>query len=302
VLAAFPDRVARRRSGDELLLAGGGSAVLCRNSTVRSAEWLVAVDVEERRERGLPLVRLASAIRPEWLLELFPERVREEAALEWNRTAERVEAVSTLRFEELVLERSCGAAADPEAAAALLAEKAWEAGLRRFTAPEELEEFLARVSFAAQHAPVPSLTEQHLKQALRQLCRRRHSFAQLEQAAAGGGLLRALEEQLSAEARRSLSEVAPERIRLPSGRQLRVRYAQGRPPWIASRLQDFFGMRETPRIARGKVPVVIHLLAPNQRPVQTTTDLAGFWERLYPQLRRELSRRYPRHSWPEHPV
>jgi ATP-dependent helicase HrpB len=66
-------------------------------------------------------------------------------------------------------------------------------------------------------------------------------------------------------------------------------------------LQDFFGMKDTPRLARGKVPLVVHLLAPNQRPVQTTTDLAGFWERLYPQVRRELSRRYPRHFWPEKP-
>src|ERR1035438_1369596 len=70
---------------------------------------------------------------------------------------------------------------------------------------------------------------------------------------------------------------------------------------LASRLQDFFGMRETPRIANGKVPLVVHLLAPNQRPVQTTSDLAGFWQRLYPQVRRELSRRYPKHAWPENP-
>jgi ATP-dependent helicase HrpB len=98
-----------------------------------------------------------------------------------------------------------------------------------------------------------------------------------------------------------LNEVAPSRIRLPGGRQTTVHYDAGKPPWIASRLQDFFGMQETPRIASGKVPLVVHLLAPNQRPVQTTTDLAGFWQRLYPQVRRELSRRYPKHAWPEDP-
>jgi ATP-dependent helicase HrpB len=81
-----------------------------------------------------------------------------------------------------------------------------------------------------------------------------------------------------------------------------VRYTPGQPPWIASRLQDFFSMKETPRVAAGQVPVVVHLLAPNQRPVQTTTDLAGFWQRLYPQVRRELARRYPRHPWPEDPL
>jgi ATP-dependent helicase HrpB len=82
---------------------------------------------------------------------------------------------------------------------------------------------------------------------------------------------------------------------------VRGRY-RGQPPWLASRLQDFFGMRDTPRGARGAVPLTVHLLAPNQRPVQTPTDLAGFWERLYPQVRRELGRRYPRHSWPEDPL
>ena len=102
--------------------------------------------------------------------------------------------------------------------------------------------------------------------------------------------------------RRLLEEIAPERIRLPGGRQVRVHYEAGQPPWIASRLQDFFGMRETPAMARGAVPVVVRLLAPNQRPVQTTTDLAGFWQRLYPQVRRELTRRYPKHAWPENPL
>ena len=81
----------------------------------------------------------------------------------------------------------------------------------------------------------------------------------------------------------------------------RVHYSGDKPPWIASRLQDFFGMRDTPRIGADRIPLVVHLLAPNQRAVQTTTDLAGFWERLYPQVRRELMRRYPRHQWPENP-
>jgi ATP-dependent helicase HrpB len=98
-----------------------------------------------------------------------------------------------------------------------------------------------------------------------------------------------------------LNTVAPERIRLPGGRQTMVHYDRGKPPWIASRLQDFFGMRETPRVGNGKIPVVVQLLAPSQRPVQTTTDLAGFWERLYPQLQKELGRRYPKHKWPEDP-
>jgi ATP-dependent helicase HrpB len=96
-----------------------------------------------------------------------------------------------------------------------------------------------------------------------------------------------------------LERLTPERLTLPGGRQVQVHYEEGKPPWIESRLQDFFGVRETPRI--GATPVVVHLLAPNRRPVQVTSDLAGFWTRLYPQVRRELSRRYPKHKWPEDP-
>jgi ATP-dependent helicase HrpB len=299
VLAAFPDRVARRRQADELLLASGGSAVLAASSVVRAEDWLLAVDIEERWERGLPLVRLASTIRPEWLLDLFPERVRERSSVEWNRKAERVEATSALLFEGLVIEESRGAAPDPVAARSLLAEKAFEAGIARFADPEE---FLARVAFAAGHSSLPPLGEEDVRAAVVSLCRDRRSFAELEAAAAGGALERALLQLLPPGAARLLAEVAPERIRLAAGRQVRARYARNQTPWVASRLQDFFGMRDTPRVARGTVPLVVHLLAPNQRPVQTTTDLAGFWERLYPQLRRELSRRYPRHPWPERPV
>jgi ATP-dependent helicase HrpB len=108
-----------------------------------------------------------------------------------------------------------------------------------------------------------------------------------------------LEQKMDA---KHLREIAPVSIRLEGGRQTKVRYERGKPPWIASRLQDFFGMRETPRIGTDRTPLVVHLLAPNHRSVQTTTDLAGFWERLYPQVRRELMRRYPRHSWPERPI
>ena len=86
---------------------------------------------------------------------------------------------------------------------------------------------------------------------------------------------------------------------MPGGREVKVHYESDRPPWIESRLQDFFGMKVGPAVARGRVPLVVHLLAPNGRAVQVTQDLAGFWRQHYPALRRELGRRYPRHPWPE---
>ena len=290
ILTAFPDRVARRRKERQLLLASGGSAVLECDTT---AEFLVAVDIEDRSESGQPLVRLFCAIEPDWLLDLFPAHISQRAGVEWNRTAERVEAVSALEYDSLVFQESRSGAPDPEQAAAMLAEKALEAGIERFVDRDALQELLARIAFASQHAAIPELD---IESAFREICRGLRSFADLKNASAS--LLPMLEQRVNGPL---LNQVAPSRVKLASGRQAPVHYETGKPPWVASRLQDFFGMRETPRIARGQVPLVVHLLAPNQRPVQTTTDLAGFWQRLYPRVRRELSRRYPKHAWPENP-
>jgi ATP-dependent helicase HrpB len=272
VLAAFPDRVARHRRDGELLLASGGSARFpgCRH------EFVVAIDIEERRDRGLPLVRLAAPIEVEWLL----DRAVERTTIEWNRSAERVEQVTALMYDQLVIDETRGPAPDSEETARLLAEKALETDIGHFVDRDALEDLRARAAFAGIGIDVAA--------GLEELCRGRSSFAEL----ASAGLLTALRPA-------RLDQIAPERLRLPGGRQVRVHYENGKPPWIESRMQDFFGMHETPRIAG--VPVVVHLLAPNRRPVQVTTDLAGFWGRLYPQVRRELSRRYPKHTWPEHP-
>lgn len=287
VLVGFPDRVARRRAGNQVLLSTGGSAEIV--GQIPQYEFMVAVDAEDRSDKPMPLVRMTARIEPEWLIDLFPDRVREVKDVVWNRSAERAEAVSALLYDDLAIDESRGAKPDEEAAAKLLAEKAIEAGIERFVERERLDHFLARVEFAGLERP-------DIENVLCKLCFGLSSFAELK--AAGQDFIPMLEQEF---ARQRLHEIAPESLRLLSGRQTKVHYEPGKPPWIASRLQDFFGMRETPRIGKGRTPVVVHLLAPNHRPVQTTTDLAGFWERLYPQVRRELMRRYPRHSWPEKP-
>lgn len=287
ILAGFPDRVARSGAGQTLLLSTGISAELAGEPP--SYEFMVAIDAEDRKDKPLPLVRMTARIEPEWLLDLFPDRVREESSVIWNRVGERVESVSALMYDELVLQESRDATPDEKAVADLLARKAIEAGIERFIDKDELEHLKARVEFAGLEQP-------DMEQGLRDLCFGLRSFAELKNAARNfvSMLERKMDEKL-------LREIAPTSIRLQNGRQTKIHYETGKPPWIASRLQDFFGMRETPRVGLNRTPVVIHLLAPNQRAVQTTTDLAGFWERLYPQVRRELMRRYPRHSWPEKP-
>jgi ATP-dependent helicase HrpB len=223
------------------------------------------------------------------LIDLFPDRVKDESNVVWNRVAERVDAISRLRYDELVIQESRGAVPDMQAAAELLAQKVLEAGIERFVDGEALGEFKGRVEFAGLEMP-------DVSQALRELCMGLRSFAELKKTAAD--LVAVLERKMGG---RGLHEIAPPYIRLQKGRQAKVHYERGKSPWVASRLQDFFGMHETPRIGPNRTPVVVHLLAPNQRPVQTTTDLEGFWERLYPQVRRELMRRYPKHAWPERP-
>ena len=287
LLAGFPDRVARVRSGRQLLLSSGGSAELATDPP--REEFLLALDAEDRKDKPLPLVRTFVPIQPEWLIDLFPDSIREERDLTWHRTAERVEEVNALKYDSLILSESRGLPTNPEAAATMLADRALEAGIARFVDIEQLDNLLARLDFAG--APAPDLAA-----ILRELALGLRSFAELKSLAATN-LLPLIEQGTGIR----LNDLAPATIRLQGGRSTRVHYDHGKPPWIASRMQDFFGMKETPRIGPNKTPVVLHLLAPNQRAVQTTTDLAGFWQKLYPTVRRELMRRYPRHSWPENP-
>ncbi len=287
VLAGFPDRVARLRAGSQVLLSTGASAEVAGEPP--RYEFMVAVDAEDRKDKPLPLIRMTARIEPGWLIDLFPDRVREQSSVTWNHATERVDAVRALLYDRLVIQESRGALPDVEAAAELLAQKALEAGIERFVDVDALNDFIGRVEFAGFEPP-------EVPQALRELCSGLRSFAELKSAAVD--LVHRLEKKMVT---RRLNEIAPARIRLQNGRQTKVHYERGKQPWIASRLQDFFGMRDTPRIGIERTAVVVHLLAPNQRPVQTTTDLAGFWERLYPQVRRELMRRYPKHPWPERP-
>ena len=286
LLAGFPDRVARRRSGNQILLSTGLSAEVFGERP--AYEFMLAIDAEDRRENALPLVRLTSRVEPEWLLDMFPDRMKESSSVVFNRATERVEKVSALLYDKLVIEESRGLASDVEAAD-LLARMALDAGVEKFVDKEALDNFLARLSFAGFEAP-------DISRAMRDVCLGCHSFSDVKGAAVN--LIPLLEQGVDS---RLLNQLAPLSIRLKGGRQAKVHYDQAAPPWISSRLQDFFGMTETPTIGPGKTPLVVHLLAPNHRAVQTTTDLAGFWERLYPEVRRELQRRYPRHAWPENP-
>jgi ATP-dependent helicase HrpB len=175
-----------------------------------------------------------------------------------------------------------------------------KSGLSTFARNDEIDRFLQRARFVRERCPeleLPPIDGTFLDAALARLCEGRTRFAELRDADPHGAVLSAL----TREQARAVAEHAPERVTLPGGRQVRVEYDDPAAPWIASRLQDFFGLAEGPRLAKGRVPVVLHLLAPNQRAVQVTTDLAGFWTRHYPAIAKELRRKYPKHAWPDDP-
>ncbi len=315
LLAAHPDRVAKiRREGDRhvLVFAFGGSAELGPESGVRQAEWAIALRSEERREgtRRRALVRSACAIEPDWLLDLFPEAITDETELRFDPQLERVVGVSSLRYGKLAIESSPMAKLPSERAAELLFEAARKAGPARFAPEGALERLRLRVAAlagrlagpsAANPEELPKLDDAALEQQLRTLCEGRSSFAELAQA----DLLGSVRGWLAAHpllAGRSLERLAPEHMTLPGGRRLEIHYESDRPPWVASRLQDFFGMVEGPKLFDGRVPVVLHLQAPNKHDVAVTSDLSGFWKSHYPEIRKQLMRRYPRHDWPEDPI
>lgn len=303
VLTGFADRVARRRKpqGLELILSNGKSARLSPNSVVRNEELLVAVDVEERAGRAGSnegVVRLASAIRAEWLLEFYPDRIQLTDELSWNAEAERVENSSRMAYGAVVLEESRSASPPSPAASAVLASAVVDYGAQEFLKSDALNLLGERLALVAQHYPnsgVSALDASSAKARVLALCEGVTSFAELRAL----DVAATLTANLSGAERRLLDEAVPERVRLPGGRSVSVHYEPGKPPFIESRLQDFFGMADGPKLCGGRLPVTLHLLAPNARAVQVTSDLAGFWQRHYPGIRRELMRRYPRHAWPE---
>jgi ATP-dependent helicase HrpB len=308
LLRAFPDQVGYCRQGTDrrgearFALAGGGEASSRSDTMNISPGFYLLVEIVESRAlgaaAGLPRAQSLLPIQPDWLLEALPLRCRDEVSVHWDPAAKRVQARERLMYGPLMLDE--GEAKSPLArekmTQALLGE-ARKAGLGAFCGEGQPGKYLSRRGFALQGAGsgAPALPdEEALWAALAAAAETSRSFSDL---AAHDILKQALDAVPGS--RRFLDERCPSRLRLPSGKETSIHYDDGKPPWVASRMQDFFGMRETPRV--GGQALTVQLLAPNQRPQQVTQDLAGFWEREYPRIRKELMRKYPRHAWPEDP-
>jgi ATP-dependent helicase HrpB len=292
LLRAYPDRVGQLSANGTCAFAGGGGAKLDPASRVRRPGLILALEAEASKQGtgGQTLIRLASRCEADWLLESFPERLEEVDEVAFNAAAGRVERRFELCYDGLAIEASRGPAdpVDPRVAI-LLAE-----ALRDRPLDEVPTRFLARLAFLRRHRPDLGLPDDLLGPLLAGACAGRMTLREVQDV----DWPAALRQSFPIETLRLLDAWAPDAIQLPKGRPTKVHYEDD-APWIASRLQDFWGLKKSPTVAGGAVPLVLHLLAPNLRAVQVTTDLAGFWQRVYKELRPGLSRRYPKHHWPE---
>ena len=307
LIAAYPDRVARRRTAGPQGQGGphaaatralmvGGLGLVVAGSRVRDCELLVALEVQGAAPDAR--LHLASAIEEDWLPE---ESLEERDEIEVDASSGRVRAWRRRRYRGLVLGEEPRAVEDASAAEAALLRAALEdpecaVAFER----ERLAGFRGRAGWLASvraDVGVPGLGESAGQDGLAAAVVGRRSLDEVRRAP----LLDLVRGAWRHDQLQALDRLAPVRLELPSGRSAPLTYDADGPPVLAARIQDLFGWRQTPRLAGGEVPVLLHLLAPNGRPQQITDDLAGFWERTYGEVRRELAGRYPKHHWPVEP-
>jgi len=271
--------------------------VLARESVV-STPLLVASEVREVAIRGEveTLLTLATAIREEWLRELFPEGFAETTEVFFDSTLRRVLAKKQTRFRDLVLHAEQSDKVPAEQAAVLLAREV-EAG----TCPlknwdNAVDQWILRLNQLASWYPefeLPPIGGEDRRMLIEQICLGATSYKDIKERQ----VWPTVRSWLSPAQQDLLEKYAPERIELPNGRKAKITYDPKAAPTIATRIQDLYGVDTEIRIGGNRVPVVIQVLAPNHRPIQITQNLATFWKDSYPKIKQELQRKYPRHEW-----
>lgn len=301
VLAAFADQVARTIDGGTLRceLVHHRRGTIARDSVVRDAPLVVASEISEIEGRDKEMnviLNQVTAIEEAWLRELAPGDFHEEREVRFDVQTRRVVAEELVVFRGLVLRR--GPAPEPprEAAAALLTEAVMSGKCPLTQWDDAVDSWIARLNCLSAWCPeyaLPAIGVEDRRALIEQICLGSFSYKEIKDkpvAAVVQGWLSPVQRDL-------LDRMAPDRWELPGGRKARIRYAEGKDPVLASRIQDFYGVEEPLKIAGGKVTLTLELLAPNMRPVQVTRDLKVFWKETYPKLKTELARRYPRHEW-----
>lgn len=298
LLAGFPDRVARRREpgSPRGVMVGGRGVRLAEQSTVVDDELFVCVDVDAGSSEAV--VRQASGVDRDWLP---ASHLRTETQIEFDESQGKLFARRRVLWDTLVLEESPAALPTGEALTTALSELAIRHWDQAFPHDEpSVAGFVARVRNLNTWMPnlgLPPLDDAQLQSLLPIVAAGRRSLDEVRR----GPWLMAIKSLFDYAQLQTVEREAPERIEVPSGNRITVTYEEGRPPILAVRIQEVFGLLDTPRIAGNRVPVLMHLLAPNMRVAQVTDDLRSFWANGYPLVRKDLRARYPKHSWPEDP-
>jgi ATP-dependent helicase HrpB len=304
VLLGFSDHVAHRLDAGTLRcdLVHGRRGVLARESVVQTAPLLVTTEIREiqsgtGKDKELNvLLSLATAIKEEWLRELFPRDFAATQAVVYDTTQRRVFVERRKQFRDLVLESERSEDAPLDDAARILADEVLAGRCLLKNWDEAVEQWIVRVNRLREWMPdlgVPAITADDRLTLIEQICHGATSYKEIKDKP----VRPVVKAWLSAQQQSWVEEYTPERIELPGGRKAKITYTTDGPPTMAARIQDLYGVKEGLWIAQHRVPMRIEVLAPNQRPVQVTENLATFWRETYPKLKVELQRKYPKHEW-----
>lgn len=304
LLHAFPDRIAHQHSTDprRYQLANGRMARLFDDSALFGEPWLVASEL--RYEAKDALIQRAAPLDEKALRGEFPGRFVNEDAVRWDASRRALAAQRESRFDQIVLESKPAGRVDPGRAAAALTDAVRELGLSALSWSESLQQWRERVRCLREWMPdlaLPDLSDEALLASLDEWLLPAFSGKTRLDALDEEALADALKSSLDWSLRQRIDQLAPTRMTVPSGMERRIEYTYGQSPVLAVKLQELFGLADTPRIADGRIPLTLHLLSPGGRPLQVTQDLRGFWERTYPEVKKEMKGRYPRHPWPDDP-
>lgn len=301
---AYPDRIARRRAGSQprYLLANGRGAYLSDDDPLRSAEWLAvaALDGNPRAAR----IFLAARTDEREMRELFAAQIVARDRIDWDEDQGAVRAVRELCLGAIILEQRPLAEPDAQKVAALMLAAIRRRGLDCLPWSAELRNWQARVLLLrrVQGDSWPDVSDAALLRSLEQWLAPYLAGSTRLMQLAGVPLKQALEALLDFHQRRTLNELAPTQVTVPTGRRVPLDYTLGDTPVLAVRVQEMFGLAQTPAIAGGRMPLVLHLLSPAGRPLQVTRDLAGFWKSSYRDVKKDMQGRYPKHPWPDDPL
>ena len=301
MLVGFSDHLAKRIDSGTLRcdLVHRRHGVLARESVVQKSPLLVAGEIREIQGRDDELIVLLSqvtGVREEWLRELFPNDFRDASPVFFDSATRRVQARRDLIFRDLILQSSKIETPSPEQAAEILAREVVDGRCPLVNWTHEVNQWIARVNCLSEWFPelqLPVIDQGARFHLIQQICHGALSYKEIKERPVWS-IVRAW---LSKTQQENLDRFAPERIELPNGRRNKLAYAEGQPPVLAARIQDLYGVEGSLSIGNGRVPIVVHVLAPNHRPIQITQDLSTFWKEAYPKIKQELRRKYPKHEW-----